>query len=150
MDNKQIVCSFCGQPKEKVVCGNDGAICTECASLLKKIIEENKEVVTETKIDDVLTPKEMKKFLDQYVIGQDKAKQKVCVAVYNHYKRLHSKLITDDVDIEKSNVIIVGPTGTGKCVTGDTIVTIRNKKTNEVENILVNDFIGKYCNQTKK
>lgn len=150
MDDNKLVCSFCGQTKEKVICGNDGVICAECASLLNKIIEENKEVVSKTTINDIPKPREMKKFLDQYVIGQDKAKEKICVAVYNHYKRLQSKLISDDVDIEKSNVIIVGPTGTGKCVTGDTIVTLRNKKTMETKNMTINEFISNCCEQTKK
>ena len=145
-ENKQIVCSFCGQPKEKVICGNDGVICAECASLLNKIIEENKEVVQSKAITDIPKPREMKKFLDQYVIGQDKAKEKICVAVYNHYKRLHSKMITDDVDIEKSNVIIVGPTGTGKCVTDNTMVTIREKPTGQTKTISIRDFVDTYCN----
>lgn len=142
--DKQVVCSFCGQPSENLVFGNFGCICPDCATLLNKTLEENSKIVYEKEITEIPTPKEMKDYLDQYVIGQDEAKEKICVAVYNHYKRLYSKSIIDDVDIEKSNVIMVGPTGTGKCVTGETKVTIRNKKTGEIENISINNFVEKY------
>lgn len=141
---KEPVCSFCGAPSENLVYGNFGCICPDCASLLNKTIEENNKVVSSREVTEIPKPKEMKEYLDQYVIGQDEAKERICVGVYNHYKRLYSKTMIDDVDIEKSNVIMVGPTGTGKCVTESTKVTIRNKKTGQIENITIKDFIAKY------
>lgn len=144
MDEKNI-CSFCGKQSTNLVYGNFGCICPECASLLNKILEENKEAPMASGEINIPKPREIKKFLDQYVIGQDRAKEKMCVAVYNHYKRLKSKMTIDDVDIEKSNVIMVGPTGTGKCVTADTKVTIRNKHTGLIEKISIKDFIEKHC-----
>lgn len=144
MEKEKPVCSFCGAPSENLVFGNFGCICPECASLLHKTIEENNRVVYEKEVTEIPKPTEMKAYLDQYVIGQDEAKERICVAVYNHYKRLYSKTMIDDVDIEKSNVIMVGPTGTGKCVTEDNVVTVRNKKTGCVENIKIKDFVAKY------
>ena len=144
MEKNKPVCSFCGASSENLVFGNFGCICPDCATLLNKTIEENNKVVYEKEITEIPKPKEMKEYLDQYVIGQDEAKERICVAVYNHYKRLYSKTITDDVDIEKYNVIMVGPTGTGKCVTESMKVTIRNKKTGLVENISIKDFITHY------
>jgi ATP-dependent Clp protease ATP-binding subunit ClpX len=98
-------------------------------------------------LGEIPTPVEMKKFLDEYIIGQDEAKKKICVAVYNHYKRLKSNQAVDDVDIEKSNVIIVGPTGTGKCVAGDSVVTIMDSHTGQVFDITIDDFIEKYLKE---
>lgn len=134
-------CSFCGKETDNLVYGDYGAICKECASLVNKFIEENFVQMNHTEHMDIPKPAEMKAFLDQYVIGQDRAKEKICVAVYNHYKRLQSKDTADDVDIEKSNVIIVGPTGTGKCVAGNSIVTIRDKITGQIMDISIDDFI---------
>ncbi len=141
---KESVCSFCGAPSENLVYGNFGCICPDCASLLNKTLEENNKVISSREVTEIPKPKEMKEYLDQYVICQDEAKERICVAVYNHYKRLYSKTMIDDVDIEKSNVIMVGPTGTGKCVAESTTVTIRNKKTGQIENIKIKDFITKY------
>ncbi len=141
---KESVCSFCGAPSENLVYGNFGCICPDCASLLNKTLEENNKVISSREVTEIPKPKEMKEYLDQYVICLDEAKERICVAVYNHYKRLYSKTMIDDVDIEKSNVIMVGPTGTGKCVAESTTVTIRNKKTGQIENIKIKDFITKY------
>lgn len=138
-------CSFCGSESNNLVFGNFGTICPDCASLLQKTLDESKKQVTyEKEVTEIPKPKEMKEYLDQYVIGQDEAKERICVAVYNHYKRLYSKTVIDDIDIEKSNVIMVGPTGTGKCVTEDSKVTIRNKHTGEIEKISIKEFISKY------
>lgn len=137
-------CSFCGKESEKLIFGEFGAICPDCAKLLQKFSEENFVEHSKLELGDIPTPVEMKKFLDQYVIGQDEAKKKICVAVYNHYKRLKSNQAVDDVEIEKSNVIIVGSTGTGKCVTGDTVVTIRDCITGKIKNVTINDFIEHY------
>lgn len=141
------VCSFCGKESENLIYGDFGCVCKECASLVNKVVEETDIKSSNVKeLGEIPKPHEMKEFLDQYVIGQDTAKEKICVAVYNHYKRLYSKQIIDDVDIEKSNIIMVGPTGTGKCVIGDTVVTIRNNKNGNIEKIKVNEFIKKYLN----
>lgn len=137
-------CSFCGRQTADLIYGTFGCICKDCATLANKIIDETEiKSVTSKNLDEIPKPEDMKKFLDQYVIGQDAAKEKICVAVYNHYKRLYSKTIIDDVEIEKSNIIMVGPTGTGKCVTADTKVTVRNKKTGEVETLSIDEFIKK-------
>lgn len=141
MSETKHTCSFCGKETDNLIYGDYGAICKECASLVNKFTEENFVKMNEQKHMDIPKPREMKEFLDQYVIGQDKAKEKICVAVYNHYKRLQSKDMADDVDIEKSNVIIIGPTGTGKCVAGDTYVTIRDKLTGKITEMSINNFI---------
>lgn len=142
-NNKNNICSFCGKHTDSLVYGDYGGICKECASLVSKLMEENFVQMSKTENIDIPKPRDMKKFLDQYVIGQDRAKEKICVAVYNHYKRLQSKDTVDDVEIEKSNVIIVGPTGTGKCVAKDSIVTIRDRVTGETFDISIDDFIKK-------
>lgn len=139
-------CSFCGKSEKDsslIFVGNNSYICSECIELGHKYIEENKQEVFSNLITDIPKPKDIKKFLDDYVIGQDAAKERIAVAVYNHYKRISSQNIADDVEIEKSNICMVGPTGTGKCISGDTFVNIRNKKTGEIEYITVNDLINK-------
>lgn len=143
MENNHI-CSFCGKQSDKLIFGDYGSICPDCAKLVTRLEDENFVEHTHIENTEIPTPIEMKKFLDQYVIGQDLAKKKICVAVYNHYKRLKSNQAVDDVDIEKSNVIIVGPTGTGKCVTGDSIVNIRDCVTGEIMKISIDEFISKY------
>ena len=118
-------CSFCGKPEDKasfLLVGADGSyICPECAELVNKYIQNNKESAFTKSIDGIPKPREIKKFLDDYVIGQNEAKEKISVAVYNHYKRICSQNIEDDVEIEKSNVLMVGPTGTGKTLIARTI-----------------------------
>lgn len=143
MAEQNNICSFCGKHTDSLVYGDYGRICKECASLVSKLMDENFVQMSKTENIDIPKPRDMKKFLDQYVIGQDRAKEKICVAVYNHYKRLQSKDTADDVEIEKSNVIIVGPTGTGKCVAKDSIVTIRDRATGETFDISIDDFIKK-------
>lgn len=137
-------CSFCGAPADNLVYGEHGAICKDCAALVNKLIEENFVQMTKTELTDIPKPREMKEFLDQYIIGQDRAKEKICVAVYNHYKRLQSKDANDDVEIEKSNVIIVGPTGTGKCVAGSTEVDIYDSLERKVIHTTIDGFIEQY------
>lgn len=110
-------CSFCGKPDtdtSMMIAGNYGHICAECAGMLGGIIEENKIQAIKKDTKDLPKPKEIKAFLDQYVIGQEYTKERIAVAVYNHYKRVYAQNENDDVDIEKSNVLVVGPTGTGK------------------------------------
>ena len=116
---ENIVCSFCGKAAEsaqKIITGPGVHICDECVAVCNRIIEEDLKKTPETQnLDTAAKPEEMKKFLDEYVIGQDAAKKALSVAVYNHYKRiLNKEKLNTDVELEKSNVLIVGPTGTGK------------------------------------
>ncbi|MGF7138264.1 ATP-dependent Clp protease ATP-binding subunit ClpX [Roseimarinus sediminis] len=119
-------CSFCGRKKDEVellIAGMDGHICDRCIEQAHAIIEE--ELKSKGSFDirsiELLKPREIKAFLDKYVIGQDHAKKILSVAVYNHYKRLGQKVDDDETEIEKSNIILVGPTGTGKTLLARTI-----------------------------
>ena len=118
-------CSFCGRSDKEVaflITGIDGCICNECVERAFEIVRDSKQSGPSPTftMDSVPKPKEIKKFLDEYVIGQDAAKRYLSVAVYNHYKRI-TQPGSDDVDIEKSNIILVGATGTGKTLLAKTI-----------------------------
>jgi ATP-dependent Clp protease ATP-binding subunit ClpX len=133
---KEISCSFCGRKKSEVsilIAGISGHICDDCASQAHQIIsEESRAAKNDPKADlnlQVLKPMEIKKFLDDFVIGQDEAKKFLSVAVYNHYKRITQYTKKDNIDaveIEKSNVILVGETGTGKTLLAKTIAKMLN------------------------
>jgi len=120
-------CNFCGRPKREVellITGADANICSDCAKYASEIVDESishQQNDFQLNINSLPKPQEIKKFLDNYVIGQDDAKKFLSVSVYNHYKRLLQKKSTDDVDIEKSNIILVGSTGTGKTLLAKTI-----------------------------
>lgn len=119
-------CSFCGRTREEadlLIAGTDGFICDQCATQAFDIVQEEMKSKSSLDLDhiEIKKPMEIKAFLDQYVVGQDEAKKHIAVAVYNHYKRLGQKAQDDEVEIEKSNIILVGRTGTGKTLLARTI-----------------------------
>lgn len=132
---KSVKCSFCGKTQEsvkKIVAGPGVYICNECIGLCNEIIEseiyaDEEDTYTLAGLDKIPSPKEIKEILDQYVIGQDEAKKTLSVAVYNHYKRIaNEEKQDDDVEIQKSNVLLLGPTGCGKTLLASTLAKILN------------------------
>jgi len=130
--NNKVKCSFCGKSQEavkRVIAGPGVFICNECIELCSNIIEEgiyDDEPVYEEIVDKIPSPAEIKKILDDYVIGQEEAKKTLSVAVYNHYKRINNEDSDDDVEIQKSNVLLLGPTGCGKTLLAQTLAKILN------------------------
>ena len=132
-DDKEIRCSFCGKTQEqvkKLIAGPSGVyICDECVDICADIIdeEEDDDIITDDMEINLLKPVEIKEFLDEYVIGQEEAKKVLSVAVYNHYKRVTApKDDDDDVELQKSNIIMIGPTGSGKTYLAQTLAKIIN------------------------
>lgn len=125
----QLKCSFCGKVQEqvkKLIAGPGVYICDECIELCNEIIEEELSEQTSVELRNVPKPKEIKQILDQYVIGQEQAKRALSVAVYNHYKRINSASHLDDVELQKSNILLLGPTGSGKTLLAQTLARILN------------------------
>ncbi|AZU63532.1 ATP-dependent protease ATP-binding subunit ClpX [Neobacillus mesonae] len=125
----QLKCSFCGKTQDqvrKLVAGPGVYICDECIELCTEIVEEELGSEEEVEFKDVPKPKEICEILDEYVIGQDKAKKALSVAVYNHYKRINSNSKIDDVELSKSNICMIGPTGSGKTLLAQTLARILN------------------------
>jgi len=124
-----VKCSFCGKTQDKVkkiVAGPGVYICDECIELCMAIIEEEIEQQTELDLENVPRPEEIKKSLDEYVIGQERAKKTLAVAVYNHYKRINALSNNDDIELNKSNIVLIGPTGVGKTFLAQTLARSLN------------------------
>jgi len=148
-------CSFCGRTAsqvDKIITGTSVHICNECVKLCNEVLAEDKKQAVPWETGEVPKPLDIKTYLDEYVIGQEHAKKILCVAVYNHYKRIRSNVTLDGVELEKSNVLLIGPTGTGKtllaqtlakvlqvpfCIADATILTEAGYVGEDVENILV-------------
>jgi ATP-dependent Clp protease ATP-binding subunit ClpX len=155
MTDKHLRCSFCGKSKESVkkfISGPNVYICNECISLCNEILAEEEERESQEQTVPSPTPEEIKATLDQYVIGQEVAKKALAVSVYNHYRRVGHQGVIDDVEIDKANILLIGPTGVGKTLLAQTLArtlhvpfTIADATTlteagyvgEDVENILV-------------
>ena len=125
--DKHLRCSFCGKSKEtvkKFISGPSVYICNECISLCNEILAEEEDRETSESVVPSPVPQEIKEVLDQYVIGQEGAKRTLAVAVYNHYKRVNNQGVLDEVEIDKANILLIGPTGVGKTLLAQTLARI--------------------------
>src|SRR5213083_666751 len=128
-DSDLLKCSFCGKSQQqvkKLIAGPGVYICDECIDLCNEIIEEELSETTELKLDELPKPIEIYAFLNDYVIGQEQAKKVLSVAVYNHYKRIQVGAASDEVELQKSNIVLLGPTGCGKTLLAQTLARMLN------------------------
>jgi ATP-dependent Clp protease ATP-binding subunit ClpX len=128
-DGKLLYCSFCGKSQHevrKLIAGPSVFICDECVELCNDIIREEMQEASHAERDSLPKPRDIRAILDEYVIGQDSAKKILSVAVYNHYKRLEAKSGKDDVELSKSNILLIGPTGSGKTLLAETLARVLN------------------------
>ena len=150
MSEENLSCSFCGLSKlqtKVLVAGQDAHICDQCIEQAFSILnhqKENDQITTSSNIQD-LNPKKIKSFLDEYVVGQEYAKKIISVSVYNHYKRISKE--SQDIEIEKSNVILVGPTGTGKTLIAKTIAKLLDVPIAIVDATVLTEagYVGEDC-----
>ncbi|WP_313499060.1 ClpX C4-type zinc finger protein, partial [Pseudoxanthomonas mexicana] len=126
---KILYCSFCGKSQHevrKLIAGPSVFICDECVELCNDIIREELEEKAQSARSHLPKPREILEVLDQYVIGQNRAKRTLAVAVYNHYKRIESRSKNDEVELAKSNILLAGPTGSGKTLLAETLARLLN------------------------
>ncbi|HEX8392546.1 MAG TPA: ATP-dependent Clp protease ATP-binding subunit ClpX, partial [Longimicrobium sp.] len=125
--DKHLRCSFCGKSKDSVkrfISGPSVYICNECISLCNEILAEEEIKEATSAATPVPTPSEIKSVLDQYVVGQDRAKKSLAVSVYNHYKRVNNHGVMDEVELDKSNIMLIGSTGVGKTLLAQTLARV--------------------------